>query len=50
MNDTPLGQTTGDDDDGDGLMLTSETSNEVKGYLQRVYALLSILYERIWII
>jgi hypothetical protein len=31
MNDTPLGQVTGDDDDGDGLMMTKETSNEVKG-------------------
>ena len=34
MTDTPLGQVTGDDDDGDGLMLTKETSNEVKGYFR----------------
>ena len=35
MDDTPLGQVnTGDDDDGDGLMLSKETSNEVKGQLQ----------------
>ena len=32
MSDTPLGQVTGDDDDGDGLMLTKEASNEIKGY------------------
>jgi hypothetical protein len=32
MDDTPLGQVnTGDDDDGDGLMLTKETPDEVKG-------------------
>lgn len=33
MSDTPLGQVTGDDDDGDGLMINSskEASNEVKG-------------------
>ncbi|XP_028395434.1 protein CLEC16A-like [Dendronephthya gigantea] len=34
MGDTPLGQVTGDDDDGDGLMINSsnEASNEVKGF------------------
>lgn len=32
MSDTPLGHVTGDDDDGDGLLLnTKQSSSEVKG-------------------